>query len=334
MTSSDSLTVALFGAAHSHADYLLRELDSLSALILVAVGDSDPERVREVALQRQVPLYTSLDELLAEHSPDLVFLAGVYSERAAAAVTALNHGAHVLADKPLCLSLAEADQIEAAARASGKTASLLLEKRFYPETQAAWEAVRSGQIGQLVSIAATAPHRLDPAARPAWFTDPASYGGLIGDLPIHDIDLALWFSEAGEGTVSALTGRSVAAPDGFDDYGTVLLRAGQVIASLEASWLVPGGAASAGEYRMFFTGTEGTLDLNWGTGRAVLTTQTEGPRELELGARQGPARTTLESFIAGREPLIGTAESLLATRVALSGQSSAQHEGLPFPWRA
>src|SRR5690625_5526277 len=104
-------------------------------------------------------------------------------------------------------------------------------------------------------VASTGPHKLNQPTRPAWFLDPATYGGIAGDLPIHDIDLVL--DLAGEqqgarppGTGSAHGGNARAEDHpGFDEHGALLMRAGQLPATIGANWLGPAAADAHGPER-------------------------------------------------------------------------------------
>jgi predicted dehydrogenase len=300
-----SLRLAVLGAAHPHVRYALDEAGLRDDVELVGVSESGHRR------------------LLEEQRPDVVMVADIYSARAAAIVDALNAGAHVLADKPLCTDLGQLDAIEQAVRASGRTVSLLLEKRHYPETLAARTLLDAGDLGELVQVASTGPHKLNPASRPEWFLRRETYGGILGDLAVHDIDLVLWLSGSSSGTVVGA---------GSDRYGSLLLRAGEVAATIEVNWLTPAASPWHGDYRMRLTGTRGTAELFWAQGKLVVTTDDKPPHEVELPPGRRPAEEALEAFVAGREPEAGTAASLLATRIALLAQKSADGGGTPEEW--
>jgi predicted dehydrogenase len=307
-----SLRLAVLGAAHSHVRYALDEADLRDDVELVGVSDSDHRR------------------LLEEQHPDVVMVADVYADRGAAIVDALAAGAHVLADKPLCTDLGQLDAIEKAARASGRTVSLLLEKRHYPETLAARALLDAGELGELVQVASTGPHKLNRSSRPEWFLRRETYGGILGDLAVHDVDLVLLLSGATGGTVAGATERS----GEFDRYGSLLLRAGAVTATIEVNWLTPAASPWHGDYRMRLTGTRGTAELFWAQGRLVVTTDDAPPHQVELPPGRRPAEEALDAFVAGREPEAGTAASLLATRVALLAQESADGDGAVATWQA
>lgn len=319
--SRPGLRLAVAGTAHPHVAYVLDELPLRADVSLVGIADPDPSLARRL----EVPAYADHRALLAEQRPDVVVVAGIYSERGAVVVDALRAGAHVLADKPLCTSLSDVDSIAAAADASGRSVSLLLEKRGYPETLAARALLDSGDLGTLVQVAASGPHKLNRATRPSWFLDRATYGGVVADLAVHDIDLALWMTGARDGTVSA-TGGAL--------HGSVLLRAGEVAATIEVSWLTPDAAPWHGDYRMRLTGTAGTAELLWAQGELIAVTHDRPPWTVALPERRRPAAAALDAFVAGEEPEIGTSASLLATRIALLAQDSADNGGVVHKWAA
>lgn len=324
MADTTVLRLAVVGAAHPHVAYVLDELAHRADVVLVAVSDPDPALAAGHAAPHGAAAYRDHRALLAEQRPDVVAVAGIYADRAEAVVDSLDAGAHVLADKPLCTSLDQLAAIEAAAARSSRTVSLLLEKRHYPETLAARALLADGALGELVQIASTGPHKLNRPSRPPWFLRRATYGGILGDLAVHDIDLVLLLTGAREGTVCAHTDR---ADPGFARHGTVLLTAGAATATVEVNWLTPAASPWHGDYRMRLTGTRGAAELFWAQGRLTVVTDDRGPYEVPLPPGRRPAADALAALAEGREPEVGTAASIAASRVALLAQESADAGG-------
>ena len=181
----------------------------------------------------------------------------------------------------------------------------MFEKRFYPATLALRRLLAAGVLGSIAMVASTGPHKLDRPTRPAWFLDPATYGGIAGDLPIHDIDLVL--DLVGEqqgaipcGTVSAHIGNARADDHpGFDDHVALLLRAGEVPATIEANWLGPEAANVHGHYRMRVTGTLGTAEIDWAYHRLTVTTHDRETWDEPLGPARRPAQYFFDALSAG-----------------------------------
>lgn len=327
------MKVAILGAAHQHVDYALSEVAHRDELELVAVSEPDPLARRRFLNGVSAPHYNTPHELLEAHNVEVALVAGIYSERAAATVAALRAGAHVLADKPLCTDLEQLGEIRTAARESGCHVSIVFEKRFYPATLALRQLLDDGILGTIAMIASTGPHKLGQPTRPSWFLNRATYGGIAGDLPIHDIDLVLNLVGAQlgrpvHGSVVAHVGNS--RPDdhpGFDDHVALLMRAGHVPATVEANWLGPEAADVHGHYRMRVTGSEGTAEVDWAYGRLSVTTHGRGTWEVPLGPPQRPAQYFFDAMLAGEQPEISTAASLLATEIALKAQLSGDQHG-------
>jgi len=128
--------------------------------------------------------YADVAALLADPSVDLVDLCVPNDEHARLAIRALEAGKHVLVEKPIALTTADADLMVAAARASGKRLMVAHVLPFFPEFAFAAEAVASGRYGEL-----RAAHLKRVIARPEWsrgIADADRSGGAAIDLHIHD----------------------------------------------------------------------------------------------------------------------------------------------------
>lgn len=326
------ITVAVAGMAHPHVDYILDEIDARDDIRLV--GLSDPDGTRSERGDAQTPRYADHRALIDAHHPDVVACFGVYGDRADVAVDALESGAHVIADKPLCTTEDDLARIARAAENTGREVSVVFEKRWYPATLELRRLIADGVLGEIALVAATGPHKLRRETRPDWFFTSDGYGDLLGDLPVHDIDLLLALTGAGAGTVAgACVRRPLPDHPNWSDAGAVLLTTDTgATATLEAHWLWPEASDVHGEYALRVTGTGGVAELDWARSTLRLTT-TERPSELiDLGPGRRPAEDALAAFAEGRRPEVGTAESLAATRIALLAARSARDGGAPLPW--
>ncbi|MFF6982722.1 Gfo/Idh/MocA family protein [Streptomyces sp. NPDC008343] len=162
---------------------------------LVAAVDVDQARLnafRELAGE-DVAGYTSTGEMLDAVRPDLVLIGTPPSLHREQTVAALKTGAWVLCEKPLCLSLAEYDDIAAAEEASGAYASVVFQHRYGSGAVHARELIASGELGiPLVAHCQTTWHR-DAAYyavpwRGRWATEG---GGPTMGHGIHQFDLLL-----------------------------------------------------------------------------------------------------------------------------------------------
>lgn len=131
-----------------------------------------------------VACYPEFAALLADPNVDLVDLCVPNDAHARMAIEALQAGKHVLVEKPIALSTAEADAMVAAAKEAGKLLFVGHVLPFFPEFAFALEAVRSGRYGALL-----AAHLMRVISKPNWssgIADPNRSGGPAIDLHIHD----------------------------------------------------------------------------------------------------------------------------------------------------
>src|SRR5205823_5904358 len=128
--------------------------------------------------------YADLANMLDDPDIDLIDICTVTDQHAPIAIAALKAGKHVLVEKAIALSPAEADSMVAAAKLSGKLLMVAHVLPFFPEFKFAAEAIRSGKYGKVLGA-----HFKRVIAKPDWSADianAAKTGGPAVDLHIHD----------------------------------------------------------------------------------------------------------------------------------------------------
>jgi predicted dehydrogenase len=319
-----TLRFGLAGLRHGHLSILLDEIAKRSDVSLVALAEDDPTIREEFRNRLNVPAYSDYHEMLATERLDAVGVICIPGGRGQVVADCLRAGVDVIADKPLCTTLADLELVTSAWKASGKRLSILFDKRFYSPTIELRNRLQAGELGELAMVWASGPHRLRRATRPDWMFKRVSYGGILNDLCIHDIDLLLWLTGAQSGEVLGLAGNR-AYPDlpEFEDYGQVVLRIDSgLLATLEAHWLSPEAAPYHGDYRMVLTGTEGTAEMRWAFNELQIATNRNPPESAPLPPPGSVAGDFFDAIIAGGECSISAPEIFTATRVALLAQST------------
>jgi predicted dehydrogenase len=172
--SADALRVAVVGVGHLGRHHA-RILSTLEGAQLVAVVDTAPERAAEVAAATGARALTDFRDLLGE--VDAVTIAVPTGLHRDVALPFLDRGIAVLVEKPMARSLEEADELVAAARASGATLGVGHTERYNPAVAAVLPLVTSPRFIEV--------HRLGV------FPDRSLDIDVVFDLMIHDLDIIL-----------------------------------------------------------------------------------------------------------------------------------------------
>ena len=231
-------------------------------------------------------------DVLARDDVDAVDICAPNALHAELAIAAAEAGKHVLVEKPMATTVADADaMIEAAARA-GVVLMAAHNLRFAAPYAAAARAVRDGTVGDVVGVRVAMGHGGPEGwtGDAGWFRDRAlSGGGALLDLGIHVADLVRAVTGDEVVEVSAFVRRPSA--DAVEESGTVALSLrGGGVGTLSASWSVRGTA----DHQLLVHGTEGTLTVE--RGQAVVRPAAGGDKVVV--APPEPAPDLLANFVA------------------------------------
>lgn len=159
------------------------------------VGGSDPvpEARARAAEQLGVPVFETLEELLDKTRPDAVYVATSSFAHVEPTLTALAAGCSVIVDKPMGVSLAEADRMVAASRASSGNLYVFHNRRGDGDFLTLEHLVREGALGRLILLQSRLmANGRQPVATPEnWRADPARGGGALLDWGPHLTDHVL-----------------------------------------------------------------------------------------------------------------------------------------------
>lgn len=120
---------------------------------LVAVASRNQEKADAYAAEWGIAkAFGSYDEMLASGEVDAVYISLPNHLHAEWTIKALEHGVHVLCEKPFALSLEEVDAMMAAAERSGKVLAEAFMYRHHPQTKTVGEWVRTGRLGDILNV--------------------------------------------------------------------------------------------------------------------------------------------------------------------------------------
>jgi 1,5-anhydro-D-fructose reductase (1,5-anhydro-D-mannitol-forming) len=192
----------------------------------VGVWSRQPENARAFSAEYGVPrVYTALEELLRDPAVDAVYISTPNNLHAAHALAALAAGKHVLCEKPMATSVADAARMVSLARANGLRLGTGFHLRHNRVVEEARRRLADGAIGTLryataqFNLTSAPPPRLSIAHAP-WKRDPEQMGGagaLMG-LGVHVIDLLRALVDR---EIVAVQAQATGAP--LETFGHVLL---------------------------------------------------------------------------------------------------------------
>jgi len=189
------LGFAIVGAgmvARYHAEAIARTAGAR----LIAVQRADPARADETAAQFGVPCEQSYAALLARPDVDVVCVCTPSGLHVAQTIAAARAGKHVLVEKPMALTLADADAAIAACKEAGVRLAVALQRRSDPRFRAVRTAIETGALGNMMLGTVSIPY-----IRPQNYYDSAAWrgtweldgGGALMNQGIHLLDLLLWY---------------------------------------------------------------------------------------------------------------------------------------------
>ena len=270
------LSVALLGLWHVHAaEYAAEILDRLDAR-LTAVWDPTPGFARQSLPGLGVPEHAAidvvddLDDLLARDDIDAVVVTTATADHRQVISSAISAGKHVFTEKLLAPTVAECEELVAAARNRGLTLLVSLPRLTEPSILAARRLVEDGYLGELTYSRMRMAHDgWLTGWLPDRFGDPEqAVGGALTDLGCHPVYLTQMFLGPTPDDVSSaytsVTGREVE-----DNAVVTASYADGAIGVIEASFVTTPGATT-----LELRGTEGSLLCGFGSERLLA----KGPR--------------------------------------------------------
>ena len=174
------------GIARNWASTVLANTDQP----IIAVAGRNPIRAAEFAAELGIHrVHPTIDGLLADPDIDAIYVASTNELHRPHALAVIAAGKHVLVEKPIGCSAAEAREIAAAARAAGVFAMEAMWTSFLPQTDVVTQLVADGELGRPVALVAEFTHRIDPTAGHRVHVGTIGGGALL-DLGVYPIAFA------------------------------------------------------------------------------------------------------------------------------------------------
>jgi predicted dehydrogenase len=243
--------LAIAGVSHGHIGRILRLITESREVELVGVFDADPALHAVMVARHGLPsslFYDDLAVMLDATKPQAVAAFGTTADHPAVVEAAAPRGIHVMVEKPLAVSNADAERIRLAARAGRVHVIVNYETTWYPSHAEIWRLMRErragGEIRKMVAMdghqgpkeIGVGPEFLD------WLTDPVRNGaGALFDFGCYGANLMTWLMDNERPlSVTAITQQiKPAIYQRVDDEATILLEYPRAQGIIQASWNWP-----------------------------------------------------------------------------------------------
>jgi predicted dehydrogenase len=230
------------GAVHAKVYQALKD-----KVALAAIADFNMERAGAIADACSATVYRDAHEMLEREALDLVDICLPTALHAEYVMAALSYVKHVLVEKPICLTVQEAEALLAKEKEYGATVHVAHVGRFATQYIYLKQALEEGRYGRLL---AADFYRLSP--KPIWVKDydnPQKTGGMPIDLHIHDVDYIRHLMGGDPDTVKATA--AFTADGGIRQIWSAYVY-GNAVITAECSWDLPVSMPFQKGYRAVF----------------------------------------------------------------------------------
>ena len=202
---------------------------------ITAVASRSPDRARRFAELHGIRrAHASYDHLLADPEVDIVYVAAPQDHHRALSLLSITAGKHVLIEKPIALTAAEAEEIATAARDAGVFVAEAMWTRYLPQFDVLAQVMARGDLGEIRLATADVGWQMGPDA-PARFYDPGQGGGVSLDMGVY----GYWFAQFAIGRPRQIRVVATTTTTGVEDQVVAAIAGpGDRLASVSTSMAV------------------------------------------------------------------------------------------------
>lgn len=332
------MRIGIMSFAHLHAEGYAPLLLSMPDVEFIGISDDNSERGRAFAERYGVRYFESDEALLAEH-PEGVIVCAENARHRPLIELAAKAGAHVLSEKPLATTLADARASIDACAAAGVNLMTAFPMRFSAPVVQIKRMIDGGGLG-MIYAANTTNQGECPKHHRAWFVDKVlAGGGAIMDHTVHLADLLRWYLQDEVVEVYAEVNRILYGDEVEVETGGLLTLtfSSGAFATIDCSWSKPPYYPTWGGLTMDLIGEKGVVTVN--AFRQNLTVYSHALKRPQLvywgsDANAGMLREFIDCIHERRAPAVTGEDGLRALEVALAAYRSVETGApvrLPLP---
>ena len=217
------MNIAVVGTGIIGASHLVA-IDQSKYFTLCAVCDINMDSAETYARKYGVPYFSDYKDIPAKTNAEAVILNLPHWLHCEATVFFLEHGIHVLVEKPMANTKAECDKMIAAAVKSGKKLAVGHLQRFFQANRYVKKLVQEKSLGELCMITEFRTIDYFSPNRPKWFLDKTlSGGGIVMNYGAHALDKVFYITESRPVSVHALFG-NIANDASIEGHAQILIK--------------------------------------------------------------------------------------------------------------
>lgn len=328
MTHDSQLRVGIIGAGSIAGQHIRGYLQAAEFAQVTAVADVDAEHAQQLAERAgNAHVFRDYQDMIASSLVDAVDICLPHHLHKDAIVAAAAAGKHILCEKPLCLTVDEADAVTTAVAAARITLMCAHNQLFLPPVAPAREMIRDGKLGEVYAARTTdsffAP-AVDVSAMGWRARRATSGGGELIDTGYHPTYLLLHLVKSEPVKVAAMLSQHRLSFMEAEDSAQVLVEfADRTVGNIVTSWAYePAGSTE----KFSVVGEAGSL---WGDKRSLYYKPRGGDQIMVSRSETDPDTFALEiaDFISclreGRRPLNTEVDGVKVLKVILAAYASA-----------
>jgi len=298
---------------------------------VVAVADLNLEAARKAAEELNAnDYYNSLDEALIKSDFDAVCIGEPTFVHCESVVKAAEAGKHIYSEKPLSISLKEADKMEKAIKKNKVKFQINFMRRFDNNFLRAKKLIEDGAIGIPILIKSVGR---GPGLPPEWYVDINKSNGLLAEVNSHDFDSIRWLIGSNFKQVYALADNfklpqyKEKYPDFYDTAAVILKFENGVLGMVDGCCPATYGY----DVRVEILGTEGMLQIGskqaysvlvWNKDKNLISEGNQSWRTLFKDAYEEGARHFINCILTDSEPKVGIIDGKKALEIVIAANKS------------
>lgn len=320
-----SSTVVRFGliGAGGIANAYVQAFAESQVATLVAIADVRAEAAQEVARRANCQSFTSHEAMAEQVELDAVIICTPPVTHRDISVYFLKRQIHVLCEKPLSITVADAQSMQAVAEEAGVILTMASKFRCVSDVNKAKNIVESGILGEIVLFENAFTARVDMSKR--WNSNPQiSGGGVLIDNGTHSVDIMRYFLGP-LAEVQVVEGKRTQGLAVEDTVRIFVKSASGVMGNIDLSWSINKEL----DYYIRIYGSQGTLSVGWKESKYR---QAGSPEWVVFGQGYDKVQAfqhQIDNFaraICGQEPLLITAEDGVASVQAIDAAYRALNQ--------